>query len=112
MEMKDITYRRAQNSDSDAIKHILKTTFKEYEINLPDGYSFADVENLKNWFQEIKMGLFLLFTTILGIAALLSSSLAYSFGFYSFSDLSSWLGWGGESGDTGGARFPWREQPL
>jgi predicted MPP superfamily phosphohydrolase len=43
------------------------------------------------------MGLLLLFTTIMGIAALLSSSLAYSLGFYSFGDLSSWLGWGGLS---------------
>jgi len=43
------------------------------------------------------MGLFILFTTILGIAALLSSSLAYEFGFYSFGDWSSWVGWGGLS---------------
>ena len=43
------------------------------------------------------MGLFLLFTIFSGIAALLFSSLAYSFGFYSFGDLSSWLGWGGLS---------------
>jgi len=41
------------------------------------------------------MGLFLLFSTIFGIAALLSSVLAYDFGFYSFGDWSSWTGWGG-----------------
>ena len=45
--MMDLTYRRAQNSDSESIKHILETTFREYEISLPDGYSFADVENLE-----------------------------------------------------------------
>ena len=43
------------------------------------------------------MGLLLLFTTILGIAALLSSSLAYDFGFYSFGDWTSWVGWAGLS---------------
>lgn len=43
------------------------------------------------------MGLFLLLSITLGIAALLSSSLAYSFGFHSFGDLSNWLGWGGLS---------------
>ena len=43
------------------------------------------------------MGLFLLFTTLIGIAALLSSSLAYDFGFFSFGDWTSWVGWGGLS---------------
>jgi predicted MPP superfamily phosphohydrolase len=41
------------------------------------------------------MGLFLLFTTLFGIAALLFSVLAYSFGFYSLGDWSIWMGWGG-----------------
>jgi len=41
------------------------------------------------------MGLFLLFTTLFGIAALLSSALAYGLGFYSFGDWSIWMGWGG-----------------
>jgi predicted MPP superfamily phosphohydrolase len=41
------------------------------------------------------MGLFLLFTTLFGIAALLSSALAYSIGFYSLGDWSIWMGWGG-----------------
>ena len=45
--MIDVTYRRAQNSDSEAILNILKATFKEYEIDLPDNYSFADVENIE-----------------------------------------------------------------
>jgi predicted MPP superfamily phosphohydrolase len=42
-----------------------------------------------------KLGLFLLFTILLGIAALLSSALANSLGFNSFGDWSSWVGWGG-----------------
>ena len=45
--MQKITYRRAQNSDSEVIKNILKETFEEYEINLPAGYSFSDIENLE-----------------------------------------------------------------
>jgi len=45
--MQNITYRRAQKRDSEIIKHILKETFEEYEINLPAGYSFSDIENLE-----------------------------------------------------------------
>jgi hypothetical protein len=41
------------------------------------------------------MGLFLLFTILFGIAALLSSVLAYNFGFYSLGDWSIWMGWAG-----------------
>ncbi len=41
------------------------------------------------------MGLFLLFTTLFGIAALLSSVPAYYLGFYSFGDWSFCAGWGG-----------------
>jgi predicted MPP superfamily phosphohydrolase len=41
------------------------------------------------------MGLFLLFTTLFGIVALLSSALAYGLGFYSLGDWSIWMGWGG-----------------
>jgi len=41
------------------------------------------------------MGLFLFFTTLFGIAALLSGVLAYNFGFYSLGDWSIWVGWGG-----------------
>ena len=44
--MQHITYRRAQTTDSEAIANILKETFAEYEVNLPAGYSFADVEKL------------------------------------------------------------------
>ena len=44
--MIDITNRRAETGDSGAIQNILKKTFEEYDINLPEGYSFADVENL------------------------------------------------------------------
>ena len=57
----DVTYRQAQNSDSEAITHILKTTFKEYEIDLPDGYSFADVENLEEHYL-CKNGEFIIFS--------------------------------------------------
>jgi GNAT superfamily N-acetyltransferase len=46
--MQNIIYRRAQNSDSEAIKKILKETFAEYEINLPANYSFSDIENLED----------------------------------------------------------------
>jgi N-acetylglutamate synthase-like GNAT family acetyltransferase len=45
--MQNITYRRAQKRDSEAITNILKGTFEEYEINLPAGYSFSDIENLE-----------------------------------------------------------------
>ncbi len=41
------------------------------------------------------MGLFLFFTTLFGIAALLSSVLAYNVGFYSLGDWNIWMGWGG-----------------
>ena len=45
--MQNITNRRAGNYDSETIKKILKETFEEYEINLPDSYSFSDIENLE-----------------------------------------------------------------
>lgn len=45
--MQKITHRSAQNKDSEAIKKILEKTFEEYEIKLPAGYSFADIENLE-----------------------------------------------------------------
>jgi len=45
--MQNITCRSAQNSDSEVIKNILKEAFEEYEINLPAGYSFSDIENLE-----------------------------------------------------------------
>jgi predicted MPP superfamily phosphohydrolase len=41
------------------------------------------------------MGLFLLFTILFGIAALLSSVLAYNFGFYSLGDWTLCMGWAG-----------------
>jgi putative acetyltransferase len=47
LKLKDITYRRAQTGDSELIKRILKTTLAEYNINLPENYSFADFENLE-----------------------------------------------------------------
>ena len=45
--MHTITHRNARNKDSEAIKTILKETFDEYEIDLPAGYSFADIEDLE-----------------------------------------------------------------
>ena len=47
LKMQNVTYRRARNCDSEVIKKILKETFEEYEINLPDNYSFSDIENLE-----------------------------------------------------------------
>lgn len=47
MNQRDITYRRAQARDSDAIELILKRTLADYDIQLPDNYSFADIENLE-----------------------------------------------------------------
>lgn len=47
MKLKDITYRRARTGDAETIKHILKKAFEEYDIQLPDNYTFADIENLE-----------------------------------------------------------------
>ncbi len=44
--MQTIAHRRAQDEDSEVIKKILENTFEEYDINLPAGYSFPDVDNL------------------------------------------------------------------
>jgi predicted MPP superfamily phosphohydrolase len=41
------------------------------------------------------MGFFLFLATTIGIAALLSSIIAYNFGFYTFGDWTSWVGWAG-----------------
>ena len=55
--MQGITYRRALNSDFEAIQKMLKATFKEYEIDLPDNYSFSDIENLEKntWMQPVNL---------------------------------------------------------
>ena len=47
MQTRDITYRRARNTDSRVIIKILKKTFEEYDLDLPENYSFADIENLE-----------------------------------------------------------------
>jgi putative acetyltransferase len=47
MNQEDITHRRARTADSEAIQLILKRTLAEYEIQLPDNYSFSDIENLE-----------------------------------------------------------------
>ncbi len=73
--MIDVTYRRAQNSDAEAIKNILITTFNEYEINLPENYSLADVENLEEQYLN-KNGEFIVLLRqqqIIGFVALLPS---------------------------------------
>jgi putative acetyltransferase len=73
--MQNMTFRRAQNSDSDAIQNILKSAFKEYEISLPRNYSFFDIENLEETYLEAK-GEFVVFLkeeNIIGFFALLPS---------------------------------------
>jgi len=47
MELEDVTCRRARTADSEAIQHILKSTLDEYDIKLPENYSFSDIENLE-----------------------------------------------------------------
>jgi putative acetyltransferase len=47
MNQERVTSRRADSRDSDAIKLILQKTLKEYEIKLPENYSFSDIENLE-----------------------------------------------------------------
>ena len=73
--MQGITHRRARNEDSEIIKKILKKTFVEYGIQLPDGYSFADVDNLEEEYL-IASGEFLVLIgeqRIIGFFALLPS---------------------------------------
>ena len=73
--MQGITYRRALNSDFEAIQNILKVTFKEYEINLPDNYFFSDVENLEEHYLS-KNGEFIVLSRkqqLIGFFALLPS---------------------------------------
>jgi putative acetyltransferase len=75
MKLENITYRRAQSSDSEAIKNILKATFDEYGINLPNNYSFADIENLEEKYLN-SAGEFIVLTrehNIIGFCALLPS---------------------------------------
>jgi len=47
MKLEDITCRRARSADSETIQHILKRILDEYEIKLPENYSFSDIENLE-----------------------------------------------------------------
>ena len=54
MDVPQISYRRARNCDSGAIKNILMKTFKEYEIKLPGNYAFFDVENLEEVYLNSK----------------------------------------------------------
>ena len=48
-----VTHRRAINSDYDSIIAILSNTLLEYEINLPDNYSFNDIENIEKSYIDI-----------------------------------------------------------
>lgn len=76
MQIQDITYRRALNSDSGAIQNILEATFKEYKINLPDNYSFSDIENPEEEYLSAN-GEFIVILreqNIIGFFALLPSS--------------------------------------
>ena len=74
--MQNITYRRAQNRDSEAITNILKGTFAEYEINLPAGYSFSDVEKLEEEYLNASGEFIVLIKaqTVIGFFALLPST--------------------------------------
>ncbi len=55
--------------------YILKTTFREYEINLPDGYFFVDVENLEKQYLNQKGEFIVLIRNrqLIGFFALLPS---------------------------------------
>ena len=55
--------------------NILKTTFREYEINLPENYSFADVENFEEQYLKKNGDLIVLLRQqqIIGFVALLPS---------------------------------------
>jgi N-acetylglutamate synthase-like GNAT family acetyltransferase len=76
MKTQDITYRQARNSDSEAIQAILKAAFKEYKINLPDSYSFSDIENLEEEYLNApgEFRVFLREQKIIGFFALLPSN--------------------------------------
>ncbi len=74
--MQNITHRRAQEKDSEAITNILRETFEEYEINLPAGYSFSDIEELEEEYLNAS-GEFIVLTRarlIIGFFALLPSN--------------------------------------
>ena len=58
--MQNITYRRAQNSDSEVIMNILEEAFEEYEINLPAGYMVNPVSLkmlMQHWHPDTILGL-------------------------------------------------------
>ena len=71
--MHGITYRRALNSDSEAIRNILEATFKEYEIDLPDNYSLSDIYDLEQEYLNAggEFMVFLRAQNIIGFFALL-----------------------------------------
>ena len=74
--MKKITHRRAQNRDAEIIIDILKEAFEEYEIKLPTGYSFTDIEDLEEVYLKTT-GDFIVLTRkqrIIGFFALLPSN--------------------------------------
>ena len=52
MTQENVTFRRATNRDSDTIGQILKKILAEYDIQLPENYSFADVEKLEEVYIE------------------------------------------------------------
>jgi len=74
--MQKITYRRAQTADSEAITDILKGTFEEYEINLPAGYTFSDIEKLEEEYLNAAGEFIILIKAqmIIGFFALLPST--------------------------------------
>ncbi len=48
MNKDSISYRRATNRDSGFIKPILVKSFQEYDIDIPENYSFSDIEEIEN----------------------------------------------------------------
>ncbi len=48
MDDDNISYRTANQSDAETIKSILINTFEEYAIDLPDNYSFSDIDDIGN----------------------------------------------------------------
>jgi len=75
MNPEGIGHRKARNRDSETIQHILKNTLAEYEIQLPDNYSFSDIENLEEVYLNSGGEFIVLLKeqTIIGFFALLPS---------------------------------------
>jgi len=73
MNQENPIYRSADSRDSEAIKLILKRSFAEYKIQLPENYSFSDIENLEEVYLDSggEFTVLLRDQTIIGFFALL-----------------------------------------